>query len=402
MTEDKSFAELFDQSFEEPKQLKPGQKVEATIVRIAKEWIFIDLGGKSEGSLAKNELLDEEGNLTVNEGDTVQAYFLSAKNNENLFTTKIGGGATNAHLEEAYHGGIPVEGKVVKEIKGGFEVKIGGTTRAFCPFSQMDLRRVDDNEEYIDQQFSFKISEYGESGRNIIVSRRAILEEEREQLKEALRETLVEGVTVKGTITSIRDFGAFVDIGGIEGLLPISEIAWGQIEDIHERLHVGQQVEVAVMKLDWDKDRFSFSLKETLPDPWDTVAVKYQEGSFYSGKVVRLVEFGAFVSLEPGIDGLVHISKLGAGRRINHPREIVTQGQSIDVRVDSVDMEKHRLSLSIPEPDKEEKPGKKGKPSKRDESKHEDYKQYVAGQGKESAKSLGTLGDLLKGKLGEK
>ncbi|MHB1016097.1 MAG: 30S ribosomal protein S1, partial [Desulfurivibrionaceae bacterium] len=382
--DDKSFAEMFQETAASTKErLRPGQKIEATVVRIAREWIFLDLGAKSEGAVAKNEFTDGEGNLTVGEGDRVQVYFLSEKNNERLFTAKVSGGAVAGHLDEACQNGIPVEGTVTAETKGGFEVRFSGSVRAFCPFSQMEMRRIENSEEYIGKKFAFRITKFGEHGKNIVVSRRALLEEERAQQKEILQESLAIGQTVKGVITSIRDFGAFVDIGGIEGLIPVSEIAWGRIEDIHERLAVGQEVTVTVLKLDWDQDRYSFSLKDSLPDPWEGISGMFPEGSIVTGKVVRLTEFGAFVTLAPGIDGLVYISKLGAGRRISHPREVVQVGDALEVKIDSVDSEKKRLSLSLPLPAKAEGQetgkagGKKDKGAGEGENR-DDFRQYIA------------------------
>ena len=395
-----SFADLLDQDFAAPQRLEPGQQVEATIVRISKEWIFLDVGGKSEGALARKELADKEDNLSVAEGDKVTVYFLAVQKGEQLFTTKLGGGAALAHLEEAYRNQIPVEGHVVKEVKGGFEVKIAGSARGFCPFSQMGLRRVEDTDQYIDQDYSFRITEYKENGRNIIVSHRAILEEEREEQKKELRKSLEVGQTVKGVITSLRDFGAFIDIGGIEGLIPVSEIGWGRVEDIHGVLSEGQEVEAAIMKLDWDNDRFSFSLKDTLPDPWDSATSKYYEGSIHTGQIARLTDFGAFVTLEPGIDGLVHISKLGAGRRINHPREVVEQGQSLEVKVEGLDLDKRRISLAtIGEEKEEEQSGKGGgkKKAPQQTNDREAMRQFQQQAAKTS--SMGTLGDLLKAKM---
>ncbi|MFQ6757211.1 MAG: 30S ribosomal protein S1 [Deltaproteobacteria bacterium] len=401
---DKSFAEMFQETAATTKErLRPGQKIEATVVRIAREWIFLDLGAKSEGAVAKNEFTDAEGNLTVAEGDRVQVYFLSEKNNERLFTAKVSGGAVAGHLDEACQNGIPVEGTVTGETKGGFEVRFSGSVRAFCPFSQMEMRRIENAEEYIGKKFAFRITKFGEHGKNIVVSRRALLEEERAQQKEGLQESLAVGQTVKGVITSIRDFGAFVDIGGIEGLIPVSEIAWGRIEDIHERLAVGQEVSVTVLKLDWDQDRYSFSLKDSLPNPWEEIGGMFPEGSVVTGKVVRLTEFGAFVSLAPGIDGLVHISKLGAGRRISHPREVVQVGDALEVKIDSVDSEKKRLSLSLPLPAKAEggeaakAGGKKDKGAGEGENR-DDFRQYIA-EKKKDAKPMGTFADLFgKGK----
>ena len=397
--DDKSFAEMFQETAASTKErLRPGQKIEATVVRIAKEWIFLDLGAKSEGAVARNEFTDAEGNLTVAEGDRVQVYFLSEKNNERLFTAKVSGGAVAGHLDEACQSGIPVEGTVTGETKGGFEVRFSGSVRAFCPFSQMAMRHIENAEEYIGKKFAFRVTKYGEHGKNIVVSRRALLEEERAQQKEILQESLAVGQAVKGVITSIRDFGAFVDIGGIEGLIPVSEIAWGRIEDIHERLAVGQEVTVTVLKLDWDKDRYSFSLKDSLPDPWKGISGMFPEGSIVTGKVVRLTEFGAFVTLAPGIDGLVHISKLGAGRRISHPREVVQVGDALEVKIDSVDSEKKRLSLSLPLPAKAEGQeankagGKKDKGATEGENR-DDFRQYIAEKKKET-KPMGTFADL--------
>ena len=402
--DDKSFAEMFQETAATAKErLRQGQKIEATVVRIAKEWIFLDLGAKSEGAVARNEFTDAEGNLTVAEGDRVQVYFLSEKNNERLFTAKVSGGAVAGHLDEACQSGIPVEGTVTGETKGGFEVRFSGSVRAFCPFSQMAMRHIENAEEFIGKKFAFRVTKYGEHGKNIVVSRRALLEEERAQQKEGLQESLAVGQTVKGVITSIRDFGAFVDIGGIEGLIPVSEIAWGRIEDIHERISVGQEVTVTVLKLEWDKDRYSFSLKDSLPNPWDEVSGMFSEGSVVTGKVVRLTEFGAFVSLAPGIDGLVHISKLGAGRRISHPREVVQVGDALEVKIDSVDSEKKRLSLSLPLPAKAEggegaKAGGKKDKGATDGESRDDFRQYLAEKKKDS-KPMSTFADLFnKGK----
>ena len=392
-TGETSFAEMLEQDFEDKGRLVPGEKIKAVVIGISKECVFIDLGRKSEGYISRGELLDGEGNISVREGDTVEAYFLSAKNNEMLFTVNLGGQAARLHLEEAFANAIPVEGYVEKEIKGGFEIKISGNVRGFCPFSQSGLRRNDNNEEFLDQHISFKIIEYRENGRNIILSRRAILEEEREKQKEALKLTLQEGMIVKGTVVSIRDFGAFVDIGGVEGLLPISEVGWTRITDIHEYLEVGQEVEVAVLKLDWDAERFSFSLKSTLDDPWDNVREKYPEGSLVAGKAVRLAQFGVFVTLEPGVDGLIHISKLGAGRKINHPREVVTEGQSVEVRIESVDVDNKRISLVMPSASSE---------ADEERSDKEELARYVKKSANKSSGSLGTLGDLLKSKFENK
>lgn len=383
---EENFEELLSQSKGEPVRLNPGQMVEAVVTKISKEYVFIDFGGKSEGYILANEVMDDEGNISINEGDTINAFFLSSRNYEMLFATRLRGDSTgNRHLEEAYHNRIPIEGTVESEIKGGFEVKIGGNTRAFCPYSQMGLHRVEHAEDYIGGHMTFKIIEYSEKGRNIIVSNRVILEEELQKQKDALKESLKEGMTISGEILSIKDFGAFVDIGGIEGLLPVSEISWGRVEDINSLIKVGQKVDVAIKKLDWDNNKFTFSLKEILPDPWDNVALKYPEGSVHKGKVVRLAPFGAFINLEPGIDGLIHISELGKDKKIRHPHEVLAQNQSIEVRIAKLDAEGKRLSLKMvsEEQDLEEK---------------DYYEKHLSEKSGKSSGSFGTLGDMLKAK----
>ena len=345
--EEESFAEMLERSLLDAGELEPGKKIEATVLQIGAEWIFLDVGQKGEGVLAGSELLDAEGNLTVAVGDRISAYFLSRAGGELRFTTRLGGGSTGTEqLEEAWQSGIPVDGRIEKEIKGGYEVKLAGSVRAFCPYSQLSLRRQVDPEAEIGKSYSFKITQFGERGRNIVVSHREILEEERRLQRETLKETLREGMVVKGTVTSIRDFGAFLDIGGIEGLLPISEIGYGRIEDVNDVLAVDQQLEVAIKQIDWENNRFSFSLRDTLADPWKKVGTIYREGMRVTGKVSRLAQFGAFVTLEDGIDGLLHISKLGEGKHIRHPQDLLKVGQQLPVVIEKIDLEQRRIALA--------------------------------------------------------
>jgi small subunit ribosomal protein S1 len=354
MSEEGSFAELFEQSQVGKTQLEPGQKVEAMVLQIGSEWVFLDVGQKGEGVLDIRELLDNEGNLSVSVGDRVSAYFMSRKGGELRFTTRLGSGsAGTAQLEEAWRSEIPVEGRIEKEIKGGYEIKLPGNIRAFCPFSQLGQRRQESSEEVIGKTLSFRISQFGEQGRNIVVSHRVIQEEERRQLRASLMQTLQEGMVVSGVVTNIRDFGAFIDIGGLEGLLPISEISYGRVQDINEILQVGQQLEVAVKKCDWEKERFSFSLRDTLANPWSKVETSYPVGSTHTGTVTRLAQFGAFITLGDGVDGLMHISKIGGEQRIKHPQDILKLGQQLQVTVEKIDLEEKRISL-VPFSDKGE------------------------------------------------
>ena len=380
------FEDLFQEKSVTRDKLQPGDKIEAKIVGISGENIFLDVGGKSEGVLAATELRNDDDELTISIGDTVTVFLVAMRGGEMVFTRRIGSGQAGIEeLEQAFHSAIPVEGRVISEIKGGFQVTVAGQ-RGFCPYSQMGLRRVEDPDEYLEQTMSFKIIEFGSKGRNIILSARAVLEEEREQLKEQLKETLQEGDKVEGTVSSIRDFGAFVDIGGVDGLIPISEIAWGQTERVDDVLSQGQRVEVIVKRLDWDKDRISLSLKDTLENPWDKVEETYAPGTVHAGRVSRLAAFGAFVTLEPGIDGLLHISKLGSGRRINHPRELLEAGQDITVKIDGVDTDQKRISL-VPEDFT---------------AREEEEKSYTPPPKDSKPKSMGTLGDLLQAQMKRK
>jgi len=387
---EENFADMFEKSFKTQGRLEPGQMVDAMIVKISGDWIFLDLGGKGEGYLDRKEMTDEAGTLLVKEGDTVRAYFVSSGNNEMHFTTKIGSGpGKQTQIEDAYRNGMPVDGTFVKEVKGGFEIKIAGSVRAFCPFSQSGIRRDENQAEYIGKTLPFKIAEYGEDGRNIVLSRRTILENERKDKKLVLRDTLKEGMKVRGKVTSIQKFGAFVDINGLEGLLPVSEIAWTRTEKVSDILSVGQDVEVIIKKLDWEQDRFSFSLKDALPDPWERIAETFLVGSYHMGTVSRLAPFGAFVTLKEGVDGLVHISKLGAGKRINHPREVVKEGQSVEVQIEAVDKATRKISLALAEIRRAEE---------EEAATVQEYKKQVS----DEPTGMGTLGDLLKQKMAQK
>jgi small subunit ribosomal protein S1 len=386
-TDGENFAELFEKSATRSNWLEPGQKLTARVLKVSAEWIFIDTGQKGEGVVDRKEFLDLDGNVTVKEGDNITAYFLSSSHGEMRFTTRLGGGASGStQLEDAWRSGIPVEGLVEKEIKGGYEIKLGGTARAFCPFSQIALRRMDNPESLIGTRLPFRITDYAENGRNIVVSRRSLLEEEQRRLKDEAQAGIEEGMTVRGTVTSLQDFGAFVDIGGLEGLIPISEIGWSRVKDVRDVLSVGQQLQVVVKTVDREKDRISLSLKDTLADPWDQVAQMYPEGSFHTGSVSRLAPFGAFVTLASGVDGLLHISKLGAGKRINHPREVLKEGESVEVRIESFDRANRRLSLAL---------AGVARAAEEEEATLAEFRRQSTG----APAGMGTLGDLLQARM---
>lgn len=384
LQEEESFEELLKKSSPVSTPLRRGQKVQAVILKITPEWTFLDLGRKSEGCLSTREIEDEEGHLTVKEGDLIEAFFLSSEANEALFTTRITGkGVASAYLADALEGGIPVEGVVEKEIKGGYQVKLPGNIRGFCPFSQMGMPRTRTRTDPTGQKVAFKVIEYDRAGQRVLLSNRAILEEEHRVRMASLKESLREGMVVRGTVVSIKDFGAFLDIGTVQGLIPISEIGYGRVEDIHQWLKVGQEVEAMITRLDWEKERFSFSIKAVLPDPWEDVPLKYPEGSVHFGIVTRPMEYGAFVQLEPGVEGLVPISEFRAGRKVKHARQLVAEGRSLTVKVQSVDPDARRISLAI----EWEKP-----------EETQDSEENVASYTESSPRSLGTLADLLMAK----
>ncbi len=394
-----SFEALFSQSEDKTlRKLSPGQKIKATVVGIDKETIFLDVGTKSEGIVEASEFIDENGELSVSPGDQVEVYCLKSGAGGQIFTAKLGSGASSAHLEEAYHNSVPVQGFVKAEIKGGFEVTLSGNVRGFCPFSQMGLRRVENAAEtYLETHMSFLITKFEAGGRNVVLSARLLQEEERQLKKEELQNVLEEGQSIEGTVSAIRPFGLFVDIGGIDGLVPISEVGWSRVDNLEESYSIGQQVQAVVKGLDWENDRISLSIKQTLEDPWEAAVKNLSEGKAYVGTIARLAQFGAFVTLAPGVDGLVHISKLGGGRRINHPKEVVEAGQNLEVIIEAIDPADRRISLVpsdyVSSEDEEEKERREFK----------DYRSQQGSTKKDVAKdSMGSFGALLKAKMEEK
>ncbi len=384
MDDTKSFAQMLEESYATPKRFAVGEKVEATVVNISPEWVFVDLGAKSEGYIDKKEFLTEDGNLTVKEGDIVTAYFLSSRHSEKLFTTKLlARKSVDEFLVNAYSNAIPLEALVEKEVKGGFLVKVGAGASGFCPFSQMDTRRIDNPADYVGKKFEFIVIEYGENGRKIILSRRPILDKIEKEKAAELKTRLEKGMTVSGRVTSVRDFGAFVDIGGIQALLPVSEMAWGRVDSAKALYKPGDMIEAVIINLDWDNDRVTLSFKDTLPDPWNEVIAKYPEGSIHMGKVARLTDFGAFVTLEGGVDGLLHISKLGKGKKIKHARDVLSEGREVEVKIDKIDRDSKKISLDLAANDQPQ--------TKTETQETDDYKSFMP----KAPKTMGTFGDLL-------
>ena len=325
--------------------LEPGQKISTTIISISKDSVFLDLNAKSEGILPISDIQDENGNLTAQEGDSIDVYFIGTKDGEMVFTTRISGdNADMALLENAYKHGTPVEGHVEKEIKGGFEIKVG-EARAFCPYSQMGYREKKEPKEYIGKSLSFRIIEFKEEGKNILVSNRVIREEEHQLELKKLEGELVPGARVMAKVVSLQSFGAFVEVNGFKALLPISEVSRDRVADIADALKVGDEFEVLILKADWDRERLSVSRKALLADPWDNAAEKYPAETKVTGKIVRISNFGVFVELERGLDGLVHISELDNIRPGTNLQKMYKIGDKFSVIVKEVNQAARRISL---------------------------------------------------------
>jgi small subunit ribosomal protein S1 len=337
--------------------VKVGDKVRGKIVSIGEEQVFVDLGGKAEGIMDAGVVRDAEGNLGVAIGDEVQATVTGI--DEESGSPLLGSQHARhlhgaAELEQAYRQQLPVEGRVTGAVKGGVEVQIAGQ-RAFCPASQIDTRFVEDLSELVGQHLQFRITKL-EGGRrmNLVVSRRALLEEEQQARAEEVRARLEEGAVLNGVVTALKDYGAFVDLGGIEGMIHISEMAFHRVQHPSELLREGQPVEVAVLRIEKTgnpkrPEKIALSIRALSRDPWTDTGTQFPVGSRATGTVTRLQPFGAFVELGPGVEGLVHVSELGTGRRVSHPQEVLSPGQQVDVTVLGVDPEKRRISLSLDE-----------------------------------------------------
>ena len=346
-----SFAELFEASSDAAgRKVYPGDTVSGRVAKISKDTIFVDLGGKSEGIAAIQEFLDKDGNLTVQEGDRVELRVASIRDGIHLAKSiRAQGADALVILREAQQNFIPVEGRVLGVVKGGFEVDFSGI-RAFCPLSQIELLFCEKPEDHIGTRYPFRIMEIKEKGKNVIVSRRVLLEEEREKRSKETLERLKPDLECEGAVTKLTDFGAFVDIGGIEGMVHISEICHGRINHPSEILKPGQRVKVKVMKIESGKEgrpKVSLSIKALEPDAWEK-GLGFEEGEIIRGKVSRLTDFGAFVEVAPGVDGLVHISEISY-ERISHPSRFLHEGDMVDVLVMGIDRETRRISLSIKE-----------------------------------------------------
>jgi small subunit ribosomal protein S1 len=338
------FATLFARQQTGP-AVEVGQVVKGRVIQITAEHVFVDVGGKGEAWIDRAELTDDDGQLKVNVGDEVEATVVSTRDDIRLSYRLQRGAQARQALAAAAASGIPVEGKVAAVIKGGYEVTVAGL-RAFCPFSQMDVRRAESPEDYVGRVLEFRISRYGENGRNIVLSRRQLLEERAARDAEETRRKVVPGAVLPGTVTSLADFGAFIDLGGVQGLVPISEVSHSRLTRPGDRLRLGEAVTVKVLKVDEEKGRISLSLKALDGDPWAAVPARLRERQVVRGRLVRATEFGIFVELMPGVDGLLHVSEIPRSRA-GALREAVATGAEVSVIILGIDSGKRRISLAL-------------------------------------------------------
>jgi small subunit ribosomal protein S1 len=353
---------------------KDGDIVEGDVVRIDKDEVLVDIGYKSEGLIPSNELTIRKGadpHEVVELGQHIEALVLQKEDADGRLILSAKRAAFERawnRIEEAYNEQRTVEGPVIEVVKGGLILDIG--LRGFLPASLVDIRRVRNLEAFLGQKLECKVIELNRSRNNVVLSRRAVLEEERKEERERILTSLEEGMIVRGTVSNLVDFGAFVDLDGIDGLIHISELSWNHVDHPSEVVQVGEEVEVKVLEVDRDRERISLGLKQTRKDPWQEIVERVNVGEQIQGRVTKLVSFGAFVEVAEGVEGLIHISEL-ADHHVETPDEIVRSGDEVDARIIDVDARRRRLSLSLrpKREDREDRPPRRDRderPPRRD------------------------------------
>jgi small subunit ribosomal protein S1 len=339
------FGAMFEQSL---RAVRPGEIVHGRVVLVSRDFVTVDIGFKSEGQIPIQEFTDQGGDVEVKPGDEIDVYFdgTEAENGTVVLSrAKAEQLKVWRDIEEAFNNNAAVEGIVTGKVKGGLKVDVG--VPAFLPGSHADLRPARNLDRYIGQRGRFAILKFNRARGNVVVSRRAILERERESLKEETMKVLEEGVILEGVVKNITDYGAFVDLGGLDGLLHVTDMSWGRVGHPSDVVEVGQRVKVVVLKYDAERGRVSLGMKQILPDPWASVAERYPANMRVHGKVVSLADYGAFIELEPGVEGLVHVSEMSWTKRISHPSKVIEPGQEVDVIVLDVDPSQRRISLGL-------------------------------------------------------
>ncbi len=410
MTDDNDFEALLKELEKTEQALaarpKVGDRVQGTIIEIGEEHAFVDIGGKAEATMELPTLRDAEGQISKAVGDPLEAAVPGVHPDSGTLVlgSRHGRHAHGAEqLQAAFQAGTPVEGQITGTTKGGLEVQIAGQ-RAFCPASQADLRFIEDLSSLVGQRATFRITKF-EGGRrlNLVVSRRAILAEAQAERAAELRAKLEPGAVLPGTVVGLQEFGAFVDLGGVEGMIHISELALGRVRHPQEVLSIGQEIEVAVLRIEQTNnpkrpERIALSMRALAKSPWSDAAQRYRPGTRVQGRIERLEPFGAFVEIEPGLTGLVHVSELGAGRRVEHPKDVVQIDQEVDAVVVQVDPERRRIGLSLAPERLQEAVASAPQPGASAPS-DERGRARDKGKDKDADAGVGTLGELLKAQL---
>lgn len=341
------FQKLLEQTTGET-AVREGQIVKGRIVRISDDSVAVDIGHKVDGEIPLSEFRSPEGKITIKVGEEVEVYLDCFEDNDGeMVLSRERAELLRAwdRISDAFENNEIVDGLIMSRVKGGLSVDIG--VKAFLPGSQVDLRPVRNLDKLIGQRFPFKIIKFNKKRGNIVLSRRVLLEQDREKLRGETLQSLQEGAALKGIIKNITDYGAFVDLGGIDGLLHITDMSWGRITHPSQLFEVGQEIDVKVLSFDEGRQRVSLGFKQLLDDPWNRVAAKFEVGSKTKGAIVSLTDYGAFVELEDGIEGLIHISEMSWSKRVRHPSKVVSIGDEVEVVVLAIDQEQRRISLGM-------------------------------------------------------
>ena len=346
-----SFAELLEAySGRSEDALQVGDKVSVRVIAIGRDAVFVDTGTKIDGSVERDELLDEDGNLTCEVGDTLDLFVVAREEGEIRLSRALSGIGGLQMLQEAHDSRIPVEGKVEAVRKGGFDVRVL-QHRAFCPISQIDIRYVETPEDFVGQTFEFLVTQFEARGRNIVVSRRRLLEQEREASRKAFMAELETGTLHEGRVVRVVPFGAFVELApGVEGLVHVSELSWSRVAEPGDVVREGDRLTVKVLDIkpgEKGQSKIALSHKQAGDDPWETAIDRFTAGTAVPAKITRCAPFGAFAELTPGIEGLIHISEMSFTQRVNKPEDVVTPGETVSVMIKSVDRENRKISLSL-------------------------------------------------------
>src|SRR5690606_7977099 len=349
-----SFAALFEASTEaQPGSVETsgeGNIIKGLVVQVTRDSVVVDIGGKSEGLIPRDEFNDGFGEVTVKAGDTVDVFVESRESDEGLISLskeKADKMKVWDEISSACERDEIIEGTISQRVKGGLSVTIKGGVKAFLPGSQVDLRPVRNLDKLIGQTYEFKVIKFNKKRGNIVLSRRVLLERERDEMKQRTLETLEEGQVLDGTIKNLTEYGAFVDLGGIDGLLHITDMSWGRVNHPSEVFKVGDKVTVKVLKYNAETERVSLGLKQTQEDPWNHVQEAYPLGKKVSGKVMSITDYGAFVELEPGVEGLIHVSEMSWTKKIKHPSKMLEVGHEVECQVLEVDSRAKRISLGL-------------------------------------------------------